>query len=71
MTVANVRPKRPMNDGWPSCAAAALSGGQIVAVVPILADVDAAVAENSRAAESGLRGGILIPVLGSRRRCVR
>lgn len=32
-----------------------------VAVVPILADVDAAVAEITRAAESGLRGGILIP----------
>ncbi len=32
-----------------------------VAVVPILADVDAAVAEIQRAAESGLRGGILIP----------
>ncbi len=32
-----------------------------VAVVPILADIDAAVAEISRAAESGLRGGILIP----------
>ncbi|QUR69965.1 amidohydrolase family protein [Mycobacterium spongiae] len=34
-----------------------------VAVVPILADVDAAVAEISRAAESGLRGGIMIPAL--------
>ena len=32
-----------------------------VAVVPILADIDAAVAEITRAAESGLRGGILIP----------
>src|SRR4051794_2735998 len=32
-----------------------------IAVVPILADVDAAVAEITRAAESGLRGGILIP----------
>ncbi|GJO63575.1 amidohydrolase family protein, partial [Mycobacterium marinum] len=34
-----------------------------VAVVPILADVDAAVAEITRAAESGLRGGIMIPAL--------
>jgi predicted TIM-barrel fold metal-dependent hydrolase len=32
-----------------------------VAIVPILADVDDAVAEIVRAAESGLRGGILIP----------
>jgi len=32
-----------------------------VAIVPILHDVDAAVAEIVRAAESGLRGGILIP----------
>ncbi len=32
-----------------------------VAVVPILADIDAAVAEIRRARESGLRGGILIP----------
>jgi predicted TIM-barrel fold metal-dependent hydrolase len=32
-----------------------------VAIVPILADVDAAVAEITRAAQSGLRGGILIP----------
>ena len=32
-----------------------------VAVVPILADIDGAVAEITRAAESGLRGGILIP----------
>lgn len=32
-----------------------------VAIVPILADIDAAVAEIRRAHESGLRGGILIP----------
>ncbi len=32
-----------------------------VAVVPILADIDAAVVEIRRAHESGLRGGILIP----------
>jgi predicted TIM-barrel fold metal-dependent hydrolase len=32
-----------------------------VAIVPILDDVDAAVAEITRAAEAGLRGGILIP----------
>lgn len=32
-----------------------------VAIVPIIADVDAAVAEIRRAHESGLRGGILIP----------
>ena len=32
-----------------------------VAIVPILDDVDAAVAEIKRARESGLRGGILIP----------
>jgi predicted TIM-barrel fold metal-dependent hydrolase len=32
-----------------------------VAIVPILHDVDAAVVEIQRAAESGLRGGILIP----------
>lgn len=32
-----------------------------VAVVPILADIDAAVAEIRRARDSGLRGGILIP----------
>ena len=32
-----------------------------VAVVPILADIDAAVTEIRRAKESGLRGGILIP----------
>ncbi len=32
-----------------------------VAVVPILADIDAGVAEIRRAKESGLRGGILIP----------
>lgn len=32
-----------------------------VALAPILHDVDAAVAEITRAAESGLRGGILIP----------
>jgi predicted TIM-barrel fold metal-dependent hydrolase len=32
-----------------------------VAIVPILHDIDAAVAEMTRAAESGLRGGILIP----------
>lgn len=32
-----------------------------VAVIPVLHDVDAAVAEIERAAESGLRGGILIP----------
>jgi predicted TIM-barrel fold metal-dependent hydrolase len=32
-----------------------------VAIVPILDDVDAAVTEITRAAESGLRGGILIP----------
>src|SRR5690348_1185952 len=34
-----------------------------VAVIPILADVDAAVAEIARAADAGLRGGIMIPVL--------
>lgn len=34
-----------------------------VAVIPILADVDAAVAEIKRSADAGLRGGILIPVL--------
>jgi predicted TIM-barrel fold metal-dependent hydrolase len=32
-----------------------------VAIVPILHDIDAALAEINRAAESGLRGGILIP----------
>ncbi len=32
-----------------------------VAIVPIFADIDAAVAEVRRARESGLRGGILIP----------
>jgi predicted TIM-barrel fold metal-dependent hydrolase len=32
-----------------------------VAIVPILGDIDAAVAEIHRARESGLRGGILIP----------
>ena len=32
-----------------------------IAIVPILHDVDAAVAEITRARESGLRGGILIP----------
>ncbi len=32
-----------------------------VAIVPILADIDAAVAEIRRARDSGLRGGILIP----------
>jgi len=32
-----------------------------IAIVPILDDVDAAVAEITRARESGLRGGILIP----------
>jgi predicted TIM-barrel fold metal-dependent hydrolase len=34
-----------------------------VAIVPILADVDSAVAEIRRARESGLRGGILIPAM--------
>ena len=34
-----------------------------VAIVPILHDVDAAVAEIRRAAASGLRGGILIPTM--------
>jgi predicted TIM-barrel fold metal-dependent hydrolase len=34
-----------------------------VAIVPILADVDAAVAEVRRARASGLRGGILIPAM--------
>ena len=32
-----------------------------VAIVPIIGDVDAAVAEIRRASESGLRGGILVP----------
>ena len=32
-----------------------------VAIVPIVGDIDAAVAEIHRARESGLRGGILIP----------
>jgi predicted TIM-barrel fold metal-dependent hydrolase len=34
-----------------------------VAIVPILADIDAALAEIRRAKESGLRGGILIPAM--------
>ena len=34
-----------------------------MAIVPILGDVDAAVAEIHRAASAGLRGGILIPAM--------
>ena len=51
----------PTTAGSPSCAPTAPSAAAGVAVVPILDDVDAAVAEIQRARESGLRGGILIP----------